>query len=223
MWYTGSWSWNLRRARAAFSPCISAAQYTGVKYTLGLVLCLVAGMGAVLATAATVGAQEIITPRFLFSTVLQAGSVVVGWYGIAFCAAHLGRYRTAFWLLLITFGFAMHTFEPDASKGLLWTSGLGESLDEIRGTIPWSPMFVSVVWGAWPARWALPGMRQQGVQVARWYTPMTTAERARLVLVVVWVCSRSMDRDALHVRRADLHRLPNGSTGETAGTARVCG
>ena len=194
---------------------LSAVLHTGLKYALGLLGSLTLALGTVLFTALIVSRQEIITASFLLTTLLQSTAVVFAWYGLSFCAAHLGRYRTTYWLLLLALSFTLEELDPEVWKHTLWTSGLGESLDEIRGSVPVMPLLVSLAWGLVTSAIGLGlGMWRQGSQVASWYTPMATAERTLLVLVVVFgMLASEVVEHAYHPGGPAYTALPQVSEG----------
>ena len=180
---------------------LSAATRAAVKYTLGFGLCLALALGGVLSTAFVVQQQEIISAAFLATAMLQTGALVFAWHGLCFCAAHLGRYRTTAWLLLYSLAFSMEKIDPDVWKHTLWTSALGNSLDETRGTLPLVAIAVSLLWGTVSsvigialATW------RQGSQVASWYGPMATGERSILVVLVV---AGVLTSNFMHQRRPE--------------------
>ncbi len=165
---------------------VSAWMLSGLKYVLGLAYVLVIGLFAVVFTALIVSRQELISARFLLQVCAQGSCYLFAWYGITWAAAHLGRYRFTFWMLLFAFMFTADQLDPSAWTEVLWHAALGEKLDVTRVATPWASMALSLGWGLggtalgfFLATW------QQGSVAASWYRPMDTQEKTTLVVIVV--------------------------------------
>jgi len=167
---------------------VTALARVSVKFAIGLAYTWTASVVALWFVAALVAKQELIGLGWLFQVTWQVCAYTFAWYGITFGAAHLGRYRFSFWLCLMPLVFTLDVLWPDVWNWGLWQAVLSESVDVTRYLPPWDRLAVSLTWGlAGTFVGFFLGTFRSGSMADEWYRPMTSQEKAMLIVGVVGV------------------------------------
>jgi len=166
----------------------TALARVSVKFAVSLVFTWSATLLSLGFVAALVVRQEIIGLGWLMQVTWQVCAYTFAWLGLSFGAAHLGRYRFSFWLCLMPLVFTLDLLWPDVWSWGLWHAVLAESVDVTRYLPPVDRLAVSMAWGTvgTAVGFALGTFRSGSVADA-WYRPMTSREKAMLIVGVVGV------------------------------------
>ncbi len=167
---------------------VTALARVSVKYFVGLAFTWTAAVLSLWFIAALVCKQEIIGLGWLFQVTWQVCAYTFAWYGITFGAAHLGRYRFSFWLCLMPLVFTLDVLWPDVWNWGLWQAVLADSVDVTRYLPPWRALAVTLAWGlSGTFVGFFLGIYRSGSVADEWYRPMTSQEKAMLIVGVVGV------------------------------------